>query len=479
MEEYVLKWLGDNIASWIIVMLGFIWFIAELCDNGSRIKLFVKNVFSWIVEQIIFRIRLLKRQQFNKELSSKEFLKWQLCVLKKLYFQKNENCGFELTRIKIDKISWEYEAAIWKTDKVIQYPFTGIWDKTDLRYMEKNRFNKVEDYVQTDLTAKQLRMVRQYEKIVGATVHYPKKIGYMMDSIILDGNCLRKVTSKVGNYYQNVLQSHILEYELFLLYKKMVLRDVKKLRRKGNTQRDIRYLDKVNNMSVQQLWDSLPLRKRIHQKCDGRELVWGNGRASLMSVQIMVLIRNCCGKYDCLRIRRSENVAAKAGFLQFIPSGGFEAFNNGDSKDIQWSNYSINKVLFRELGEECFGLPEDNEFCKKSVEIVYENKSIKRIIQLIKEEKAKYQFIGIAESLAGLRPEFCFLLVIDDSEIASDIICNDETDSTISLINIAEMEKSDFWSQGDIEKLNCTSAALWQLARETKLYKECLKKSRG
>lgn len=91
-------------------------------------------------------------------------------------------------------------------------------------------------------------------------------------------------------------------------------------------------------------------------------------RSSLLCVQMLVLIKNIRGSYDILRIRRSQNVSAKAGYLQFIPSGGFEAMNDGTDYDSQWSNYSLSKVLFRELLEECCGMDEDDpKFSSNSI----------------------------------------------------------------------------------------------------------------
>lgn len=467
MEDYVRGWIINNGIGWIVLPFALFCVVAELCSNGSAIKNVLLNVFKWLKENVIFRLRLARRRHFNKQLSSEDFLTWQLYVLRRLYFREENINGFELCKLKFGNDVQEYEAAIWSPTHVIKYPFSSIWDKNKLVYMQDPQFKKIDDYIQDDLSSDLHKMVRKYEKIIRATVHSPNKIGYMMDKIVILDEQLVEVRTRVGNYYQNILQSHVLEYELYMLYKKTVSFSIRK--KDGNG-----ILKKVEQMSDGELWDSLPLRRKIHIQCNETEFIDGSGRASLMSVQIMVLIKNINGKYDCLRIRRSENVAAKAGFLQFVPSGGFEAFNDGDSIDIQRSNYSINKVLFRELGEECFGLSESKDFIRKPVEIIYENEYIKAILKLIKQGKAQYEFIGIAESLAGLRPEFCFLLVIKDPTIASHIVCNSETDSTITLIDIVEMEKPEFWNADDRKKLNCTSAALWQLARKTELYQSCL-----
>ncbi len=316
------------------------------------------------------------------------------------------------------------------------------------------------------LTHGEQKLIKEYDKVIEQTVHFPDKVGYMLDKISLDGTNAPQVSAKVGYYYSNVLQSHILEYELYRQYKKR-----KKI--------DISRPDVENPLFY------LPFRKKIHDKCGNGihdSLLSGAGRASLMSVQIMVLIANKSESYDCLRIRRSENVSVKAGFTQFIPSGGFEAFNDGDDIDTQRSNYSINKILFRELAEECFGMPETTEFCRRPVEDIYNQPGITDVLKMLQEnfgddqvrKKAQYQFIGITQGLVSLRPEFCFLLVLHEPDIVSKIVCNSETNKMISLIDIRELETAGFWPADELVNLNSTSAALWELARESELYKECL-----
>ena len=121
---------------------------------------------------------------------------------------------------------------------------------------------------------------------------------------------------------------------------------------------------------------------------------------------------------------------------------------------------------------------------KKSPESVYYHKDIAKVIAGIKSENptVQYEFLGIAESLVGLRPEFCFLMKIDDPDIVSEVTCNDETDKQIHFIDIRNMEKKKFWgynkekdSYDDLVKFNCTSAALFELARNSVLYGDCLK----
>ena len=106
---------------------------------------------------------------------------------------------------------------------------------------------------------------------------------------------------------------------------------------------------------------------------------------------MLVLVKNYSGSYDALRIRRSQNVAAKAGYLQFVPSGGFESINDCTDFDSQWSNYSITKVIFRELLEECFGIDEDDEKLtgnNVTPDKIYYNQHIKTLIEMTNKKSS-------------------------------------------------------------------------------------------
>lgn len=95
----------------------------------------------------------------------------------------------------------------------------------------------------------------------------------------------------------------------------------------------------------------MPLRESITKACGDKILTSGKGRYSLLGVQIFVIFKNINDGYDVLRIRRSSKVSAKANFLQFIPSGGFESLNNEKDLDSQYINYSLSKAVFREFIE--------------------------------------------------------------------------------------------------------------------------------
>lgn len=137
----------------------------------------------------------------------------------------------------------------------------------------------------------------------------------MLDELVIDKD-KRLLRSRVGNYEGNIKISHILEYELYNLYKKY----------SGNTVND-------------RVWflNHLPIRNYIHRNNKDSEYFFRSGkdRESLLSVQMFVMVKNHSNSYDALRIRRSSDVAAKAGYLQFVPSGGFESINDCTDFDSQ------------------------------------------------------------------------------------------------------------------------------------------------
>lgn len=270
--------------------------------------------------------------------------------------------------------------------------------------------------------------------------------------------------SNVGDYENNLKTSHVLEYELYKLYIK-----------------DRKYHLNIKEKCGKEILKELPIRRYIHNnfenECD--VLTSGRNRSSLLGVQIFVMIKNYSEEYDVLRIRRSENVAIKPGFLQFIPSGGFEAMNDCVDYDAQWDNYSITKAVFRELLEECFGQDEDDKStCGNNVspDRIYYNDKISRLIKRINDtnDGTSMQLLGSTMSLVGLRHELSFILVIDDIEFGSSLIGNYESKSAIHRININLLENRIFWIDDDLDKLNCTSAGLFELARGSELYRKCL-----
>lgn len=417
-----------------------------------------------------------KRKKYDKELCDRKFIDWQYDAMRLIYGdlineKQQQGIKINLSKLEIGDKVCEYEAVTIQMREV-SYPFEGICDKSGLRTkadIAKSEYSYDKKLLQRNTVFK------KYRKLIQYTVRYPKRLGYMLNEIVIDnksGEC--HISAYSGNYENNLMQSHILEYELYQLYKSMVRK---------------RFFSKETpKLTRDFLMEYMPLRASIHRKfAEGTEteesdvLLSGKYRSSLLGVQMLVLVKNYSGSYDALRIRRSPDVAAKAGYLQFIPSGGFEAMNDATDFDAQWDNYSISKALFRELLEECFGIDEDSPKFSSNVispDRIYYNPYIRELLCMLENKIAHLVFLGTSMNLVGLRQELCFLLRIDDASFGSQLTSNYESKSAIHLVDIRNLERGDFWCRSeaddDLKMLNCTSAGLFELARNSRLYQEAL-----
>jgi hypothetical protein len=280
----------------------------------------------------------------------------------------------------------------------------------------------------------------------------------MLNRLVLDEKGrIEKIIAFTGTYEQNVYTSHILEYELYKAY----------LSKKVN----------VNTLDCDKILEFLPIRYSIHKNITENEVLsTGVGRYSLIGVQILVLYKNHIdNKYNVLFIKRSQDVAAKPGFFQFIPSGGFEIFENEDAINdlgilprVLKNNFSLPKVLFREFVEEVFG---EEEFIHNEkgipVDSVLSNKNVLEIIKMISKNEAYFEFLGSTIDLVGLRHEFSFILRIDNIEFSKNSFKPNHESANVDNCKIDEIEESI-----NKDKLNQGSAGLLYLAKQNHLFKE-------
>lgn len=516
-DDSILKFANSmpGLISKILILLLILVYFASNWD--STIGLFKTVFVNFLYGKVFLFFQNRIRHVMNEELIKDEYIEWQRVVCASIYLplilkSKKNNKDIKITSLEIKseddyrtiKTSRYFESYTW-TVKSVEYPFQSICDKSELKYLDTGDFDKnhksFDDYlVNKDLTKEEKIMAWRYNNIMSPTIHFPDRIGYMLDGMETDDDANFHIRSHVGVYKSNIIESHVLEYELLRFYKKnfkqisssnrSYISDYKKCQRiinsyfedKSISDNDLNVINKFKKRCL----SDMPLRNKIHNKIianygDESEIFFqGDGRESLIGVQIFVLLKNHSDSYDCLRMRRSEKVSAKAGYLQFIPSGGFEAFNADRSRDAQWTNYSLNKVLFREMTEECFGTPDSSRNDKFIPESVYTHKDIYKILEMLdKADGIEYEFLGITESLVGLRPELSFILKIDSEELINDIVANEESSSSISLIEIKKLEDPRFWTYDndpkDLTRLNCTSAGLFELARKSNIYQKCLK----
>jgi len=378
------------------------------------------------------------RKKYYKTLETQEFIMWEYDVLKKIYKEHN------FTNI----LSVDYPIVCYETAAICRYPFEKIYNKADLDTNMNTEF-KISS-----------RIEKEYSKIVREQIKRPGLPGFMLKKLKLDeNNKIISFSANTGTYEQNVYTSHILEYEL---YKAFVSKKI-----------NLSLLDSDNILEL------LPLRNNIHKgKTESEVLTTGTGRKSLIGVQMLVLYKyehSSKNQYKILFIKRSEDVAAKPGFYQFVPSGGFEIFENEQAINnmdmlpyVLKNNYSLDKALFRELVEEIFGedefihningVPSDN---------ILANEHVLSIIEMISKKEASFEFLGSTIDLVGLRHELSFILRIDNCDFSKKSFKPNHESSNIETCLISEIEEI-----GINKKLNQGSAGLLYLAKKNHLFKE-------
>ncbi len=451
---------------WIVGVIAFLSSLVALYKNLEVIREILKKILSGITAFFEFCFNFFKnlmRKIYNKTVSSPEFFEWQNKVLYEIYDDLINDLKYKYTDIiSIDKtvafpenIKKEYEAVYFQVDDTedrYAYPFSSLYNKGELKRCEisaKKITNK--KYIKFKPHNK---LQRKFYRLMKPTIHFPNNIGYALNTLTFENGF--HFTAKACTYKMNVCTSNVLEYELYKAFKKNKKKPIEK-----------------------NILEKLKLRNEIHKNFTNQEkfiFTSGNGRNALLGVQAVVLCKNnFTGKYDVLRIRRSEKVDAKSGFLQFIPSGGFSALNNFIDYDTQFSEFSVVKAILRELLEECFGEEDFSGRKTNSTENIYSDKIIKKLLD---NKNLIFRFLGSAFSLVSLRHELCFLLVIEDRELIDLIRQNEECSNLIQFISTDWLSKESFWvySAGsdmvnDCELLNPTSAALWKMVENSKTYK--------
>lgn len=370
-----------------------------------------------------------KREKYYHILSTPDYLKWSKSILQRIYPE------IKLTNI----LDFDYTVFCIPACENYKYPFSELLDLENLQIMLDEKY-QINNPIQLN-----------YKKILGNTIKRPLLKGYMLTQYKLDEKgCIITASAKTGTYEQNVYSSHILEYELFLLYKK-----------------NLKNIDKI---PIDKILTLLPMRNSIHlNQTPINVLKSGVNRSCLFGVQIFVIFKaHDDNRYKVLVIKRSEDVAAKPGYFQFIPSGGFEIFQNYDDEFILRNNFSVKLALFRELVEEAYG-EEDYVHNEKGVpeENILIHPKVGSLIEMIEKKEAFFEFLGSTVDLVTLRHELSFILRIDNINFSkSDFKPNHES-KNIQLYPITELSK-----RLNKEKLNQGSAGLLYLASKNHLFKE-------
>jgi hypothetical protein len=378
-----------------------------------------------------------KRKKFSNTISSKDYVNWQNRLLSKIYSDQ------------------PIVHLFGRDHMAVVHPSSGELNLSS-SHDELLRFSEL---ISTEIPEyKPDRQQKKYYGVMSANIKQPELIGFELEEYKLNSEgYISSFSANVCQYRHTVVTSHILEYEIYQLYKKN---------------------KKLEHASAEEILNYLPYRKQVHNGQTNTDVILkGKNRHALLSVQMMIVFWD--EKFKCFRvpiIKRSDKVTLKPNYWQIVPAGGFEIFEKEgiSNEQIIEENFDIKLALYRELLEELYNGRdfEDNEKGIDGNSAIYQNPIIQNLKKLIKDGAAKIEFLGNTTDLTTLRPELSFLLVVTDKDFARNaFIQNFEGDliKTIKLDGLEKMFKNDL--------LYPSSAGLLKLALDSKALKEELTES--
>ena len=389
----------------------------------------------------------IKIQKYHEVLREERFLLWRTALLKKLYYAFDAAYVFHK----------EHPVITIAGAPGIAYPFKTMYDKNELDIREHDWDIKTSTCL-------------EYKALVGHKIRNPKLLGYTLNQLKFnDKNQVVGFTSKMGTYEQNVYTSHILEYELYKAYNSCELND-------------------LSTVDADTILKQLPLRSFIHngktdKKTQREVLTTGVNRASLLSVQAAILFYNeDDDEYVAIVNKRSNDVATKPGYYQFLPAGGFEMFAEAERHEaiVIRDNFSVRKGIFREYLEELFASNKGaDDFVPAGVDydiaqgqldfiqLVMKNPNVVKVKNMIDRGTAHFEFLGIVVNMEDLRVELSFALRVDDKEYANNCFSYNHESIHISLKKVSTIE-----SELEGGNVAPASAGLYRLLKESHLYRE-------
>ncbi len=359
------------------------------------------------------------RENTFNEINSKEFQEWELKTLKEIY--KNTDM--------VDLYDQTYTAAMIEPAKRFSYPFDSLCtlEDTKIKRISPSKIQK------------------KYLKFLGGTFRM-NMTGFAMTKLdVNNDNKVEHVHAIASDYKSNLITAHILEWELYNLYKK---------------EKDI--------TDFSNIMDKLPLRKSYHGDKPPHQAIFdpSDNALPLISVQGLIIYKDTrSGGDDGWKIvvaQRSSNVTLRPNLWQFQPAGGFEVFGReGEENEILLKQgFDIRTALLREYAEELFRVDEfQHKSDSRDATSVLSEENVARLIGMIKKGTAHMEFIGTVVELAFLRHEMTFLIVIDDEEYCKHGFKG--SDESKEIISMSPKDVRNYLSGGN---LHSSSAGALQLA---------------
>lgn len=416
------------------------------------------------------------QHKYYRTMDTIEFINWRDCQLRKIY-------GDEYFTEIFGKFYPVFTIPFAEYYRYQDFKKKNVYSKDDVQkdgYIIEGGDVIFPSFLETEIMTsgtvieiiRKKILLNKYKKIVSQSIKYPKLVGFSLDHYDTNENGqITHIYPKLGTYEYNVYSSHILEFELFEAYKRL----------KGRM-----------DISVDKLWKYLPFRHFVHFgkgtiDLKHEALFSGARRYSLFSVQCIVVFKDKeHHDYRTLLMKRStdpKKVAAKLGYYQFFPAGGFELYEKELIHSISMikENYSLRKAIFREYLEEVFN---ENDFKgvqtdgnSETTDRILNHPHIVDITNMIEKGEASLNLLGVAVDLVSLRHEISFVLEINNEEYSRKGFCpNDEftRDNSVAtkvrtpLPIVEKLLSGDGFSAEDAPMFNQASALLYKMYKDYK-----------
>ncbi|MGL6418406.1 hypothetical protein ACSZMW_11480 [Aeromonas allosaccharophila] len=415
MSDFYRFW---NDLGWLANLLGICLLVIPLFN-------FTKNKAS---QFDIKRIEANKERRYkiNKKMNDDCYLKWQLAFFKKVYSESEF----------VELYNKAYPATIIRSSGKITYPFKGLCRLTSSDVFDFD-FDKAQ---------------KNYLKFLGDSVKRPKMKGFATDKLILNDNgMIDEIHAKTITYDQNLVTSHILDYELYNFYEK------NKNRKEVNIEKDLKYRHQYHGNKSPSLAILNPFQAY-----------------PLISVQALIIYRDYKDpeniSWKAVVAQRQKNVAVKPEIWQIQPAGGFEIYGDelDDNNLLIEQGFDIKNALLREFAEELYNV-EEFVFCPdgRDSNSILTDSHVSALLTLFTQNKATFEFLGIVTDLSVLRHEASFLIVIDDENYSLQPIIGSSESVKISSVNMRQLK--DVFSN---QKVHSSSAGLLQLAMESVRFRD-------
>ena len=402
----------------------------EICDiSGPGFADLIKSKLYGFMDQTPAK---QMREEYQAGIRNPEYLAWEIESLRTIYsdFTFVYECGRY------------YPSTIFEGSPDVAYPFKSM---TELSYLQP---------LTTPIDYKNLPHYYEYNKIIGKDIHFPDLYGFANVGLLFDDNGrVSGLKAEPRTYNETVYTSHVLHYELWKAYKAL-------------------------NGSRLATLDDLPLRKRYHKNKTNKEVVYsGYGRSALSVVCLAIMAYDIEeDTYQIATARRSSNVAVYPGYMNIVPSGGFELYEleNKQSSSVIHKNFSFVSALFREYIEEIFGDENfDHPTGDDDIKRLYRNDKIKEFRDKI-GKTFFFEFLGVSYDMISLRPVFAFVLKIDDERYLYDNNIKSNSENTsISFISLCDFDEV-VKEYAKTSPLMAQSAGVYTLLKRNHLYDDAI-----